>query len=176
MQLHQRPERTRMRRALAGLLAAGATAALAAPAGAAPSLPDGRAYEVVSPLLSRAVDYDYGWTLPDGDHAVLTSFSDVLGVRLAERGADGWTTTRIDLAPPGTNLGNVNGVDDAAPDLSRLVVEAGLPGSFVRDQIFTWERDGGWQLVGGGSDTPAAPSGSTRSCSSPPAGAARTRS
>jgi len=153
MQLRHRPERARLRHALTGLLAAGAAlAAAAAPAGAAPSLPDGRAWELVSPLLSRAVDYDYGWPLPDGDHVVLTSYNDVRGVRLAERTAGGWTQTRVDLTPPGTTVENVAGVDDVAPDFARMVVEAtpeGVP-TYERYQLFTWEPGDVWRLVGDG--------------------------
>lgn len=144
-----------MKRAFAGLLAAGAVAAAAAaasaPALAVPALPDGRAYELVSPLESRGVDYDFGWTTPDGDHAILTSTNDILGVRLATRTPEGWSVRRTEPLPPGTNVEYIPGVDDATDDLARLVVEAAAPGQFVRDRLFAYDvADDAWSPVGTG--------------------------
>lgn len=152
MQLQHQPGWALKRRALAGLLAAGAAAALAAPAGAAPTLPDGLAHELVSPLQSRAIDYDYGWPLVDGDHALLSSFNDVRGVRLATRGPAGWTANRLDLTPPETWAESIAQVDDIAPGFGRLVVEATPDGatSYERWQLFTWEPGEQWQLAADG--------------------------
>ncbi|MDW5593213.1 hypothetical protein VSS74_02610 [Conexibacter stalactiti] len=133
--------------AVRALTVATIAAALPAAAGAA-ALPDGRAYELVSPLESRGLDFDYAWTLPGGDHAVLTSLNDILGIHLAARGADGWKVTRILGTPPGGDFSYLATLDDATDDLSRIVVEAPSGPAFSRDLLSVRDADGSWTKVG----------------------------
>jgi hypothetical protein len=141
-----------VKRAFAGLLAAGAVAA-AAGAATAPlagaALPEGRAYELVSPLESRGLDYDYTWTMPGGDRALMYSFNDTIGLRIATRGDGGWSTQRVALDPPGSNPTMPPRPVDAADDASRIAVEAAPLGSNVTDEVWTSSvADGSWQFVG----------------------------
>jgi len=143
-----------VRRAFRGLLAAGALAAAAgalpAHAAAAP-LPDGRAYELVSPLQSRGIDVSSAWTMPDGEHAIsLAKINDPQGLRIATRTADGWSTKRVGLDPPAANRKLNTMLIDVADDLSRLAVEATAPNDTPRDQVWVQTlADGSWAHVGG---------------------------
>lgn len=144
-----------MRRTLRGLLAAGALAAAAsalpAHAAAAPALPDGRAYELVSPLENRAVEVDNAWATPDGDHALSINRSDYVGLTISTRGADGWSSTRIGLDPPGSNRQLVPYLTDVADDVSRLLIDADPAGDPVeRGELWlrTAAAEGTWTRVG----------------------------
>lgn len=144
-----------MRRMFRGLLAAGAIAAAAsalpAHAAAAPVLPDGRAYELVSPLENRAVEVDNAWATPDGRHALSVNRSDYVGLTISTRGADGWSSTRIGLDPPGSNRQLVPYLTDVADDVSRLLIDADPAGDPVeRGELWlrTAAAEGTWTRVG----------------------------
>jgi hypothetical protein len=145
-----------VRRTFRGLLAAGAVAAVAsalpAHAAAAPALPDGRAYELVSPLENRAVEVDNAWTTPDGEHALSANKSDYVGLTISTRGADGWSSIRIGLDPPGSNRQMLPYLNDVSDDVSRLLIDADPAGDPVeRGELWlrTADAEGTWTRVGG---------------------------
>ncbi len=119
----------RLGRSLAGLLAAGALAALALPAAAA-ALPAGRAYELVTPVYKGGYPVNNFAVLPfavaaDGESVEYGSpgwfaQSPLAGAYLARRGAAGWSTTP--LGTPTTLLPDA-GIDDVSPTLESVLVE-----------------------------------------------------
>jgi hypothetical protein len=139
-----------MRRALAGLLTAGAVAAAAtavAPAVAAAELSGGRVYELVSPWQSRGVDYEYAWAWGDGDTAAFASLNDVPGLTLGYRTDTGWRQDRVELLPPDARLDLRHFLVDDEPSGARMLVKYTTrdPANGVSLALL---EDGDWRVVG----------------------------
>jgi hypothetical protein len=119
----------RLGRSIAGLLAAGALAALALPA-VALALPEGRAYEMVTPVYKGGYSVDNFAVNPfavaaDGESVEFGSpgwfaQAPVAGVYLARRGATGWSATPLD---PPTTLSPNGGIVDLSPTLESALAE-----------------------------------------------------
>ncbi len=111
----------------------------------APSgLPDGRAYELVTPPSTGGNAIGTGGSSPVGEASVSTDGEHVRYVSyeafadasngltnnyVANRGPSGWTTTAASL-PPGTphpGLGNIGELKAASPDYSRLLFSTSNP-------------------------------------------------
>ncbi len=133
--------------AVAAALAAGA----ALPAAAAAELPAGMAYELVSPLASRGLNFSETWAWGDGDRAVLSTWTgDPRGSWIAHRTPTGWESERRELSPPDAWLFQAATFVDGSDDLSWTLVAYSLKPNPATDQLTIRRADGSWEKVGAG--------------------------
>ena len=145
-----------MRRAVAGLLAAGAALAGAAGlplAAAASDLPGDRNYELVSPLASTGMNFDKAWAWYGGDAAVMTSTFDTNGIHLARRTPTGWRHERVSTPPDGFIAFSPQ-IADGAADMSRIFASYTEPfdillGSETIENVGMY-ADGTWTKIARG--------------------------
>lgn len=146
-----------MKRAVAGLLAAGAALAGAAAlpaASAASDVAGDRNYELVSPLASTGMNFDNAWSWYDGDAALFTSVFDTNGTYLSRRTPSGWEIERLGT-PPGAFLSFSPPISDGATDMSRLFAPYTGPFDPLMGESETIENvamyeDGVWTTIARG--------------------------
>jgi len=142
-----------MKRALTGLLLAGAlTGAAALPATAAAELPQELHYELVSPLASRGFDFTRAWLFADGERGVIGSeLADVNGVFTVRRTETAWETGYRGITSPNVTPLVASATYAVSDDLSRILVGGVKPGSFylTPNELALSEPDGRWKTIGG---------------------------